>query len=248
MFPYLRLGPFLLQMPLLALVIGFWIGAAFIEREAARLGLNKEKINNLIGYGLVGGILGARLMYAAQYTSVYLANPLGLLSFSTSTLSLVGGFVIGIGVASIYAYRQKLPFRQTLDALTPGLAFFMIAIGASHLLSGNAYGAPTRISWAMYLWSDYRHPSQLYEIFLALVVFTIVLPKTIPAHAPGVRFVQFVALSAITRVFLEAFRGDSILWLDGYRAAQVMGLIVLLSCIVLLKQWERTGQHETVIQ
>ena len=67
MFPYLRLGPFLLQMPLLVLVIGFWIGATFIEREAARLGLNKEKINNLIGYGLVGGILGARLVYAAQY-------------------------------------------------------------------------------------------------------------------------------------------------------------------------------------
>jgi phosphatidylglycerol:prolipoprotein diacylglycerol transferase len=156
--------------------------------------------------------------------------------------------VIGIGAATLYAYRQKLPLRQTLDALTPGLAFFMIAIGMSHLLSGNAYGSPTPVPWATYLWSDYRHPSQLYEIFFALVVFTIVLPKMIPAHAPGVRFVQFVALSAITRVFLEAFRGDSILWLDGYRAAQVMGLVVLLGCIVLLKQWERTGQHETVLQ
>ena len=51
MFPYLRLGPFLLQMPLLALFIGFWIGNTFVEREAVRLGLNKEKINNLIGSG-----------------------------------------------------------------------------------------------------------------------------------------------------------------------------------------------------
>ena len=66
MFPYLRLGPFLLQMPLLALFIGFWIGNTFVEREAVRLGLNKEKINNLIGYGLFGGIFGARLVYAAQ--------------------------------------------------------------------------------------------------------------------------------------------------------------------------------------
>ncbi|MCB0103639.1 MAG: prolipoprotein diacylglyceryl transferase [Anaerolineales bacterium] len=245
MFPYLRLGPFLLQMPLLALLFGFWIGTTFIEREAARLGLNKEKINNLIGYGLVGGILGARLAYAARYVSVYLANPLGLFSLSTSTLSPVGGFVIGIGAASLYVYRQKLPLRQTLDALTPGLAFFMIAIGVSHLLSGNAYGAPTRVPWAMYLWSDYRHPSQLYEIFLALVVFTIVLPKMIPANAPGVRFIQFVALTAIAQVFLEAFRGDSVLWLDGYRAAQVIGLIVLVCCIVLMRQWERMEQDES---
>lgn len=248
MFPYLRLGPFLLQMPLLALVVGFWVGSTFIEREAVRLGLNKEKINSLIGYGLVGGILGARFVYAAQYASVYLANPLGLLSLNTSTLSPLGGFLVGIASAIVYGYRQELPLRQTLDALTPGLSFFMIAIGVSHLLSGNAYGAPTRIPWAMYLWSDYRHPSQLYEIFLALVVFTIVLPKALRADAPGARFVQFVALTATARIFLEAFRGDSLLWLDGYRAAQVMGLTVLLICIVVLRQWERTSQNESSIQ
>lgn len=37
MFPYLRLGPFLLQMPLLMLFIGFWIGSTFTEREAPAL-------------------------------------------------------------------------------------------------------------------------------------------------------------------------------------------------------------------
>lgn len=247
MFPYLRLGPFLLQMPLLMLFIGFWIGSTFTEREAARLGLNKEKINNLIGYGLLGGILGARLVYAAQYASVYVANPLGLFSPSTSTLSPIGGFLIGMSTALIYGYRQKLPFRQSLDALTPGLAFFMISIGVSHLLSGNAYGSPSRVPWAMYLWSDYRHPAQLYEIFLALAIFTLVLPKVLPARAPGIRFAQFVSLSALARVFLEAFRGDSVLWLDGYRAAQVMGLLVLIICIVLLRQWERIEPNEASI-
>ncbi|MBI2330793.1 MAG: prolipoprotein diacylglyceryl transferase [Chloroflexi bacterium] len=248
MFPYLRLGPFLLQMPLLALFIGFWIGNTFVEREAVRLGLNKEKINNLIGYGLFGGIFGARLVYAAQYASVYLANPLGLFSLNTSTLSPIGGFLIGIAAAAAYGYRHKLPFRKTLDALTPGFAFFMIMIGVSHLLSGNAYGAPTRVPWAVYLWSDYRQPTQLYEIFFALMIFTIILPRMIPANAPGLRFVQFIALSAVARVFIEAFRGDSVLWLDGYRAAQVMGLLVLIICIVLLRQWEGTEQYESNTQ
>lgn len=248
MFPYLRLGPFLLQMPLLALFIGFWIGNTFVEREAVRLGLNKEKINNLIGYGLFGGIFGARLVYAAQYASVYLANPLGLFSLNTSTLSPIGGFLIGIAAAAAYGYRHKLPFRKTLDALTPGFAFFMIMIGVSHLLSGNAYGAPTRVPWAVYLWSNYRQPTQLYEIFFALMIFTIILPRMIPANAPGLRFVQFIALSAVARVFIEAFRGDSVLWLDGYRAAQVMGLLVLIICIVLLRQWEGTEQYESNTQ
>lgn len=247
MFPYLRLGPFLLQMPLLALFIGVWIGLTFIEKESVRQGLNKEKINNLVSYGLIGGIIFARLGYAAQYASVYISNPFSLLSLNTNTFLPSVGLVLGTLIAIGYGYRQKLPFRKTLDALTPGLAFFMIMVGVSHLLSGNAYGAPTRVPWAMYLWSDYRQPTQLYEIFFALVVFTIILPRMIPTNVPGLRFVQFFSLSAIARVFIEAFRGDSVILFDGYRAAQVVGLAVLVTCLVLLRNWEGKDAHESKI-
>ena len=245
MFPYLRLGPFLLQMPLLALLIGLWVSVSYIEKEAARLSLNKDTLNNLVSYSLFGGIILARLIYAAQYASIYLANPLSLFSLNTNTLSPVGGLLGGAAIAFFYGYRQKLSLRQMLDALTPGLAFFMIAIGISHLLSGNAYGAPSRVPWAMYLWSDYRHPSQFYETFLALVIFTVVFTRMIPAATPGVRFVQLIALSAVARVLLEAFRGDSTLWLDGYRAAQVTSLVILAICIFLLRKWEGLDKHES---
>lgn len=247
MFPYLRLGPFLLQMPLFALLVGLWVGLTFVEREAIRLKLNKEKINSLVFYGLVGGIVFARLAYAAQYASVYISNPFSLLSLNTNTLLPEAGLVFGILIAVIYAYRQKLPFRNSLDALAPGLAFFMIMIGVSYLLSGNAYGAPTRVPWAVYLWSDYRQPTQLYEIFFALVIFTIILVRMIPANAPGLRFIQFIALSAITRVFIEAFRGDSAILFDGYRTAQVVGLAILVVCLALLRNWEGKDEHESKI-
>ncbi|MHB8776579.1 MAG: prolipoprotein diacylglyceryl transferase [Anaerolineales bacterium] len=247
MFPYLRLGSFLLQMPLLALLVGLWVGLTFIEREAARLNLNKEKTSSLVFYGLIGGIVSARLAYAVQYASVYISNPFSLLSLNTNTLLPEAGFLFGILIAVIYVHRQKLPFRKTLDALAPGLAFFMIMIGVSHLLSGNAYGAPTRVPWAVYLWSDYRQPTQLYEIFFALVIFTIILPRMIPANAPGLRFVQFIALSASARVFIEAFRGDSLILFDGYRAAQVVGLAILVVCLALLRNWEGKDEYESKI-
>lgn len=247
MFPYLRLGPFLLQMPLFALLVGLWVGLTFIEKEAARLLLNKEKINNLVFYGLIGGIVFARLAYAAQYASVYISNPFSLLSLNTNTLLPEAGLVFGILIAVIYAYRQKLPFRNSLDALAPGLAFFMIMIGVSHLLSGNAYGAPTRVPWAVYLWSDYRQPTQLYEIFFAMVIFTIILPRMIPANAPGLRFVQVIALSAIARVFIEAFRGESAILFDGYRTAQVVGLAILVVCLALFRNWEGKDEYESKI-
>lgn len=248
MFPYLRLGPFLLQMPLLALLVGLWIGLTFVERESIRQGLRKEVVNNLAFYGLIGGLVFARLGYAAQYASVYLSNPFSLLSLNTSTFLPSAGLVFGTLIAIGYGYRQKLPLRKTLDALAPGLAFFMIMIGVSHLLSGNAYGEPTRVPWAIYLWSEYRQPTQLYEVFLALVIFTIVLTRMIPIIKPGLQFIQFVALSATARMLVEGFRGDSVTLMDGYRTAQVVSLFILIVCILLFRNWEERNEHEPSLQ
>ena len=48
-----------------------------------------------------------------------------------------------------------------------------------------------------------------------------------------------VALSAAARIFLEAFRGDSLLILGGWRAAQVVGLMVLAACLAAMRYWSR---------
>jgi phosphatidylglycerol:prolipoprotein diacylglycerol transferase len=248
MFPYLRLGPFLLQMPLLALLVGLWIGLTFVERESIHQGLKKEVINNLVFYGLIGGIVFARLGYAAQYASVYLSNPFSLLSLNTNTFLPSAGLVFGTLIAIGYGYRQKLPFRKTLDVLAPGLAFFMIMLGVSHLLNGNAYGSTTNVPWSIYLWSEYRQPTQIYEIFLALVIFTVVFMHMIPTSKPGSQFIQFIALSATARLFIEGFRGDSATLLDGYRTAQVVSLFILIVCIYLFRNWEDRSEHEPSLQ
>jgi prolipoprotein diacylglyceryltransferase len=44
---------------------------------------------------------------------------------------------------------------------------------------------------------------------------------------PGSSFLPFAALTAGTRLFIEAFRGDSTLILGGIRLAQVIAWIVL---------------------
>ena len=124
----------------------------------------------------------------------------------------------------------------------------MIMLGVSHLLSGNAYGSTTNVPWSIYLWSDYRQPTQLYEVFLALVIFTIVLTRMIPTIKPGLQFIQFVALSATARLFIEGFRGDSVTLRDGYRTVQVVSLFILIVCILLFRNWEERSEHEPSLQ
>jgi len=244
MFPSLRIGPFLLQLPGLALLAGLWFGIILTEKESLRLNLDATRVINSVFYGLIAGIVAARLAYVVQYPKVYLANPLSALSLNTNTLSPNIGLLAGLSVLYLYGYRKRLPFRPTLDALATGLALFMITLGVAHILSGNAYGAPTRLPWAIYLWSDYRHPSQIYETVAALGILLVTLRRPLGSPGAGLNFLLVVALSAAARIFLEAFRGDSLIWTGGFRAAQVIGLAILATTVVLIKKW---GEAEEVI-
>jgi phosphatidylglycerol---prolipoprotein diacylglyceryl transferase len=243
MLPYLRLGPLLLQTPGLALLIGVWVGLTLSERQAKRLGVNANDIYNLVFLGLIVGLVGARLGYAARYLNAYLQNPLSLFSLNPSTLLGDFGLVCGLLTAWIYCRRKELPLLPTMDILAPGLAAFMVFVGISHLLSGDAFGAPTSIPWSIYLWNEYRHPTQVYEILLALVILAAALRRPLQGLGAGMNMLMVVALSAGARLFIEAYRGDSLVWFDGLRAAQVISLIILLSVLWLARELFIRDKH-----
>lgn len=237
MFPYLRLGPFILPMASLALLAGLWVGLPLIEREAVRLKINASTLSNLIFYSLLAGLIGARLGYALEFPAVYLSKPLSLLSLTPTTLSPATGLVIGLIAFAIFVQRKAMPMRPTLDALAPGLALFMAFVGLAHILSGDAYGAPTNAPWAIRLWNDYRHPSQLYETFIALTIFLVIRERFPKPEGAGLNFLLVVTLSSTSRVFLEAFRGDSVFWPGGFREAQVMALVILAISLHWMRKW-----------
>ena len=246
MFPFLRLGPFLLQLPGLALLGGVWLGSTLSEKAAARLKLDTVAVYNLIFYGLAAGVVGARLAYAARYVNTYLTDPWSLLALTPATLYPSAGLASGVAAAALYGRRKKLPLRPTLDALAPALATLLVALGVAHFLSGDAFGAPTGLPWAIYLWDDYRHPSQVYEVLAGLAILAAAWKRPFAPSGAGLDFALVVALAAAARVFLEAFRGDSVIWPGGFRAAQVAGLVVLGASLWLIKRWAQPAAPRSV--
>lgn len=242
MFPYLRIGPLLLQTPGLVLLVGVWVGLSLTEKESLRLKLKPDAVYNLVFYALISGIIGARLAYAARFVNAYIENPLSLFSINPNTLSPDDGLLIGLLVAVIYGYRKQLPLRPTLDALAPGLAAFMLAFGVSHFLSGDAFGAKTDLPWRIFLWNEYRHPTQIYETLAAIFTFVIVWLRPLGLPGRGLNFLLVVALSAGARLFLEAFRGDSLIWSGGFRSAQIVALPVLAVSLWLMKAWSQNTE------
>jgi len=237
MFPYLRLGPFLIQMPLLALLIGLWGGMSLVEREAKRLKLDPSRVGNLITYSLVAGIIGARLGYALKFPSLYASKPLSLLALTPTTLLPFMGFLVGAIAFWILIDHQNLKLRPTLDVLAPGLALFLVFVGFAHILSGDAYGAPTNVPWAVRLWNDYRHPSQFYETMVALTIFTVVCGRYPKPEGAGLNFLMVVVLSSASRLLLETFRGDSVFLPGGFREAQLIALAVMGIGFYWMRKW-----------
>jgi phosphatidylglycerol:prolipoprotein diacylglycerol transferase len=242
MFPILQIGSLALRLPGLILLVGVWIGISMLDREAKRHELPASLLNNMVFFSLLIGIVGARLGYALRFLNIYLSEPLDLLSLNPNTLAPFDGLVAALLVAFVYGQRKRLALIPTLDALTPGLALIAVFVSVAHLSSGDAFGAPTSVPWAIELWGAKRHPAQVYEIILSLLILVAIQRLKLRHAYSGFIFLVWVALTAASRLFLEAFRGDSVILLGGVRSAQVLSLAILLAAMLGLHLMARRAQ------
>lgn len=229
MLPTLQLGPFAIPVSPMIILVGLWVGLSLAERNAPRYGVNANALYNLVFIALVAGVLGARLTFIARYPSIFAGSPISAISTNPELLDPLGGIAVGLIVALIYGQRKQIAFRPFLDAITPGLALIGVAIGFSHLASGSAFGMPTNLPWGIEIWGTTRQPTQFYEILVASVILFVVWPgsRITVGQPSGGAFLIFLASTAGARLFLEAFRGDSIVIGGGLRVAQIIAWIVL---------------------
>lgn len=228
MLPVINIGPAALPLSPLVLLLGLWLGLEISEKQAPRFGVEAGKIYTLVLVAILAGVAGARLVYASLAPQAFLANPLNLFSPRPELFNAAGGLAAAALAGLIYARRRGMPVWSTLDALTGLLAVLGAALGLSHMASGDAFGAPASLPWVIELWGARRHPSQGYETLAALLILAATWPRAGRfLNSPGLRFWVFTALTAGSRVFLEAFRGDSVLLGGGLRLAQLVALGVL---------------------
>jgi phosphatidylglycerol:prolipoprotein diacylglycerol transferase len=232
---------------LILFVAAIWLGLFMAEKRSARHGIGIEDLNNLVFYPLFGFIVGGRILYILENLSAFLQNLNSLISLNLDLFDPFGGtFAAGI-VALIYGQRRKLPFWPALDALTPVFAIFVFGLGLAHLASGSAFGKVTSLPWKIELWGAARHPSQVYESLAAFLILCLLWFHKLDTHH-GLTFLTFSALTSATRLFLEAFRGDSTLILGGLRSAQVVAWIVLAISLILMDSKYRTTPPDMVIR
>lgn len=242
MFPVIHLGPLSIQARGLILLAAFWLATEAAERGAKRLGLRGDVVYSLAFIAAAAGLIGARLGYVLEHWPAYQSDLGAVVALNFNTLAPLAGVAAAVIAGYLYARRKGVANRRLLDALTPGFIVFAGGLALADLASGDAYGSPSSLPWAIELWGAARHPTQIYQLIAAVVIGLIVL-KTQRAF-DGAWFGLFVVLYSASRLFIEAFRGDSET-IGGLRIAQVLSLIVLLIMLILLRRWARSAVVES---
>jgi len=232
MMPFLNLFGVAIAFPPLIILIGIWLGSSLAEKHAHRFKVQDSDLYNLIFIALVAFVLGGRFGYAAQHPSAFADDPLSLFSRNMGLFDPFSGAAVGGIAAVIYGQRKKLKLWPVLDALTPALAVFLVAMPLANLASGNAFGSPTSLPWGIDLWGETRHPVQVYEALAAGLILWLLWPAKLDAKAkPGVYFLQFVAASALARLVFEGLRGSSPVTVLNLRVYQLAAWGVLASAL-----------------
>jgi phosphatidylglycerol---prolipoprotein diacylglyceryl transferase len=237
MFPTIQLGPVALPTSGLVVLVGIWIGLSVSERYSDRFQVQPSHINNLVFLAIISGLLGARLGYVLQHTQAFIANPVSIISRNVELLDPFIGFVCAILAGIIYTQKNKLSPLSVLDALVPMMVIMLIAISLSDLASGSAYGKPSRLPWAIELWGTRRHPTQIYMLLLSTGFVWIFWPgkQAWSSGKPGIYFFSFLASLAGLIIFLEAFRSNSRILLEGIRTNQVIAWLVLAFSLLSIR-------------
>lgn len=232
MLPILQIGPAVIQSFILALLVALWLGTYLTERECKRRNLDGNEAWNVVALAVVATVLSARLVFVLQNWSVYANDLAPIVSLTPNALSLDYGALMGIIVAYAYVRWRKIPLARFADALAPGalIAIAMIAFG--QFLSGDAYGMPTDLPWAVSFWGERLHPVQLYDAFAALLGWVIV--TRFHPRFDGQRALVAIAWYSAARLFIDAFRSEALLIGEGYRVNQIIVLSVLLLALGMM--------------
>ncbi len=156
----------------LGALAGLWV----FRRELARSGLPDAAMDAAV-YGLVGGLVGAKLLYVFEHLDE--ASFLALF-LDRGGMSWFGGFAGGLAAGYATIRAKGWPMLAVLSAATPALAVGQMLGRVGCFLVGDDYGYPTSLPWGVAFprglppTTEPVHPTQVYEaIFLA--VFTWVL-------------------------------------------------------------------------
>ena len=221
------------------LAIGFVVAATLAVYRFKQQYRDPYIVLDLVLAAVVGGIIGARLFYVIGNPS-QLNSWLDIFKIYAGGLVFYGGLLFGLVLALLVGRWRHLRFWTTMDlaGLCVPAALAIGRIGC--FLNGCCYGKPTSLAWGItYPLSSgiigARHPTQIYELVLDLILFGLLWWKKDSFEREGTLFWFFALGYAVIRFTMEFFRYHTTTSANLAFQLMSVGLFVVAGLVLLLR-------------
>jgi len=152
---------------------------SLLKQKNYYLNIKIENFDELIGYLIIGIILGGRIGYVLFYNlNYYLDYPLDIFMLWKGGMSFHGG-LLGVIVSCLLFCRSKnLEVFSFLDIIACASPIGIFLGRIANFINGELFGKVTNLPWAIIFpegGNVGRHPSQIYEAILEGVLLFIII-------------------------------------------------------------------------
>jgi phosphatidylglycerol:prolipoprotein diacylglycerol transferase len=214
----LHLGSFPIHsygvMMALAFVFGLWTATLRARREK----ISGETIADVTLWIMIGVIVGARVVYVTTYwQDEFAGQPLSeIFMIQHGGLVFYGGLIGAMVAGTVYLGWKKLPLWKVADVLAPSIALGSVFGRIGCLLNGCCYGRACDLPWAIAFPADNPlhpptypvHPTEVYDALLNFGLYVLLAWLFRRKKFDGQIFATYLICYALTRSFVEYFRGD----------------------------------------
>ncbi len=237
----LTIGPVTVYGYGLMIAIGVLAAYFLGEFRAKRRKWDYDIVFGVTMWAMIGGVLGAKLLYIITDIKNIIANPSILLDFGNG-LVIYGGLICGVLSVIVYCKIKKVYIPQWFDVLIPSVPLGQAFGRLGCFMAGCCYGAETD-SWFSVVFknSDFApnhvhlYPTQLMSSagnFIHFILLMYVMPRFF--KKPGQVVSSYMIFYSIGRFVIEFFRGDEVRGQIGpFSTSQFISIFILLGGIAL---------------
>lgn len=227
----------------LIILTGFLLGLLFVYFTCQKWGVKKDNVWDIALFGLVAGIIGARIYYVIFALDEF-SSPLEFFEIWNGGLAIYGGIIGAVISTAVYCRIKKLSIPLTFDVCAPGLLIGQAIGRYGNLVNCEVYGRSTNSLLAMSINSaEPVHPLFLYESLWNIAGLILLLIFRNKKHADGQVFCFYIFWYSLGRLFLEGMRSSeyilylipNMLGISQAVAVLAMALSAVLFAIIAVK-------------
>ena len=216
------------------LALAFLVCSFLAKRRAVSIGMDGEKIIDLMVTIIISGIIGGRLFFVLLDLDYFKSRPLDILKIWYGGLVWYGGLILAVISGAVFLRIYKMPVLKTADLLMPYVALGQAIGRIGCFLNGCCYGKATTLPIGVVFNPEQGAvlPTQLFESAAMFIVY-LVLRKRAPSN--GRMLFLYLIFYSVFRFFIEFLRGDNMLSVMGLTFSQAVSVVIFAIAVILWK-------------